>query len=176
MDLTVDHRVTLNDGHTMPLFGLGVFNAGAGHHTRDAVTWALDAGYRLIDTAAVYDNEREVGEAVRAADVAREEVFVTTKLWNSDHGYDQGIAACEQSLAKLDLDYIDLYLIHWPVDKLRSDSWRALIELRDRGVCRSIGVSNYTIRHLDKMLEQSDVVPVFDLYLHSSDKYLYGAV
>lgn len=159
MNLTIDYRVTLNDGHTMPLFGLGVFNVGSGQHTRNAVMWALDAGYRLIDTAAIYGNEWEVGEAIRTANVAREEVFVTTKLWNSEHGYDQAIAACENSLTKMGLDYVDLYLIHWPVEKLRMESWRALVTLRDRGICRSIGVSNYTIQHLDQLVKQSEVMP-----------------
>ncbi len=120
---------------------------------------ALDCGYRLIDTAKIYGNERDVGIAVRESGVPRKEVVVTTKLWNSDQGYESAIHACQQSLRELNLDYVDLYLIHWPASSRRGESWRALVELRKEGLCRSIGVSNYMIPHLRELLAESEVVP-----------------
>jgi diketogulonate reductase-like aldo/keto reductase len=119
-------------------------------------------GYRHVDTASLYGNEEDVGRGVRGSGMPREEVFVTTKLWNSDHGYDSALSACERSLRRLGLGYIDLYLIHWPVPELRDETWRALVELQRRGSCRAIGVSNYTIRHLQELLDSSEVVPDVD--------------
>jgi diketogulonate reductase-like aldo/keto reductase len=149
----------LNDGSRMPWLGLGVYRTAAGAACQRAVTHALSAGYRHIDTAALYGNERDVGRAVREAGIPREQVFVVTKLWNSDHGYASALKACDESLRRLDLDYVDLYLIHWPESGKRLDSWRALVELQARGKCRSIGVSNYTIAHLKELLAHSKVVP-----------------
>ncbi len=149
----------LNDGSRMPWLGLGAYRIAAGKPCLQAVTHALSVGYRHIDTAAFYGNEEDVGRAVRESGIAREKVFVVTKLWNSDQGYASAIRACDQSLAKLKLDYIDLYLIHWPEPRRRLDSWRALVELRKQGKCRSIGVSNYTIAHLQELMAHSDVVP-----------------
>ncbi len=146
----------------MPLLGLGVYQTSPGRATEEAVKTALRVGYRHIDTASLYGNEESVGVAVRESGLPREQVFVTTKLWNSDHGYDSALRACDRSLRRLGLGYIDLYLIHWPVSELRDDSWRALIELQRRGSCRAIGVSNYTIRHLGELLEGSKVVPDVD--------------
>lgn len=159
MSWQFDTRIPLNDGNRIPVFGLGVYRAEAGGEAKQAVKWALELGYRHVDTARVYRNEEDVGEAIRESGVPREEIFVTTKLWNDDHGYDQAIRACEESLQRLGLDYVDLYLIHWPVEEKRHDSWRALIELKRRGLCRSIGVSNYTVRHLQELLDRSDVTP-----------------
>jgi len=119
-------------------------------------------GYRHFDTASLYGNEEDVGRAVRESGVPREEVFITTKLWNDDQGYDSALRACDQSLRRLGLGYIDLYIIHWPVPELREESWKALVELQRRGACRAIGVSNYTIRHLEELLGGSDVVPDVD--------------
>jgi diketogulonate reductase-like aldo/keto reductase len=149
----------LSDGSRMPWVGLGVYRIAAGKPCLRAVTHALSVGYHHIDTAAFYGNEEDVGRAVRESGIAREKVFVVTKLWNSDQGYASAIQACDQSLAKLKLDYIDLYLIHWPEPRRRLDSWRALVELRKQGKCRSIGVSNYTIAHLQELMAHSDVVP-----------------
>lgn len=149
----------LSDGTRMPWLGLGVYRIGPGSACVDAVRHALSIGYRHIDTAALYGNEADVGRAVRASGLAREEVFVATKLWNSDHGYASTIRACEASLARLGLDYIDLYLIHWPEPGRRLDAWRALVELRRQGKCRSIGVSNYTIAHLQELMAHSEVRP-----------------
>lgn len=146
----------------MPVLGLGVFQSAPGPDTRNAVAWALEAGYRLIDTAAMYGNEGDVGAAVRASGVPRAEVFVTTKLWHTEHGYASAKNACHRSLELLGLDYIDLYLIHWPRANSpsdRLDSWRALEELKSEGLCRAIGVSNYAPRHLDELAAHSSLVP-----------------
>ena len=152
-------KVTLNNGIEMPLLGLGTYMMRRGKETEDAVRWALEAGYRLIDTATLYENEHSVGRAIKKSRVPREEVFVTTKLWNDDHGYKRALAAFHESLGRLGLEYVDLYLIHWPVERLRGDSWRALETLLADGKCRAIGVSNYTIRHLERLLESSSTVP-----------------
>ena len=155
--------VELRSGVRMPRLGLGVFRAGSGAGTRDAVLAALDAGYRHVDTAAVYGNEVEVGEAIRAfcgeTGVRREEVFVTTKLWNDDHGYDQALAAYDRSERALGIGPVGLFLIHWPVPEKRLDSWRALSRLRTEGRCRAIGVSNFTARHLEELANVAETVP-----------------
>jgi diketogulonate reductase-like aldo/keto reductase len=143
----------------MPWVGLGVYRIPAGKPCLRAVTHALSIGYRHIDTAAFYGNEGDVGRAVRESGIPREQIFVVTKLWNSDQGYASALKACNESLAKLALDYIDLYLIHWPEPGRRLDSWRALVELRKQGKCRSIGVSNYTIAHLEELMAHSNVAP-----------------
>ncbi len=156
MHLALDSTLQLNDGAHMPRLGLGVYQMA---HCKDAVLHALNSGYRYIDTAALYGNEADVGRAVRESARPRGEVFVATKLWNADQGFERAVKAGEASLGKLGLDYIDLYLIHWPEPGKRGDSWRALIELRKRGVARSIGVSNYTIAHLKELMASSDVVP-----------------
>ena len=157
--LALDTRVPLLDGRAMPLFGLGVWQA-RGEETTAAVATALREGYRLVDTARLYANEAEVGRAVRESGLPREEVWVTTKLWNSDHGYDQAMRAAEVSRDALGLGPIDLYLIHYPVPRRRLDSWRALRQLQADGVVRSIGVSNFTIRHLEELIADGGVVPV----------------
>jgi len=149
----------LSDGNRMPWVGLGVYRIAAGKPCLRAVTHALSVGYRHIDTAAFYGNEEDVGRAVRESGVPRSDIFVVTKLWNSDQGYASAIKACHASLAKLGLDYVDLYLIHWPETGKRLDSWRALVELNKQGKCRSIGVSNYTIAHLRELMANSAVVP-----------------
>ncbi len=159
MDLTLTKRKQLVHGGKIPVLGLGVWQAAAGEETRSAVREALSCGYRLIDTAGIYGNEKQVGEAVRASGLPPGEIFVTTKLWNADHGYDATIRACRASLSNLGLPSIDLYLIHWPVEGKRIDTWKAMVALREEGLCRAIGVSNYTIAHLTELLEVSPVVP-----------------
>src|SRR3989440_12486422 len=134
MALTMESRITLNDGAKIPVLGLGVWQAGAGKETRKAVSAALESGYRLIDTAKLYGNERDVGAAVRESGSPRDEIFVTTKLWNSDHGYESALRAFEKSRPELGLDYVDLYLIHWPVPGLRHESWKALLKIHDEGL------------------------------------------
>ena len=151
--------VKLNNGVDIPLLGLGVYQSAPGKTTRDAVRHALKCGYRLVDTARVYGNEQDVGLALRGSGLSREEVFVTTKLRNGDHGYDSTIRACEESLRRLGLKYLDLYLIHWPVSGVRNESWRAMEKLLKDGKCRAIGVSNYTINHLSEMLASSNTIP-----------------
>jgi methylglyoxal/glyoxal reductase len=162
MTLTLQSRVKLNNGVEIPVLGLGVFRAGQGKETQQAIRWALEAGYRHIDTAKVYGNERDVGIAVRDSGLPREELFITTKLWNSDHGAKAAVRACEDSLRALGLEQIDLYLIHWPVERLRLESWKALEGLLRDGKCRAIGVSNYTVRHLDELLAAGLTVPAVD--------------
>lgn len=159
---TIKSTAKLNNGAEIPLLGLGVFKASPGRETRDAVLHALKAGYRHIDTAAMYGNERDVGEAVRESGIPREEVFITTKLWNSDHGYDRALRAFRKSLDNLGMDYVDLYLIHWPVEDRRVETWKALMKLREEKKCRAIGVSNFTIRHLEELLSQTSVVPAIN--------------
>ena len=157
--LSIDTRVTLNDGVAVPLLGLGTYQIASGGRCERAVAHALKRGYRHIDTAALYNNEADVGRAVRSSGLAREAIFVTTKLWNSDHGYDATLRAFDRSLVRLGLETIDLYLIHWPESGKRLESWRAMVEIRKQGRCRSIGVSNFTTRHLQELLRHSDTVP-----------------
>jgi len=155
-------RVPLRGGGAIPVLGLGVFQTTPGPETRQAVAAALEEGYRLIDTAAMYGNEADVGDAVRASGLPREEVFVTTKLWYTDHGYEAAKQAAARSLQKLGLGYIDLYLIHWPRANSPEDrlgSWRALEELHREGLARAIGVSNYAVRHLEELRGHATTVP-----------------
>ena len=159
MQVGIERRVTLNSGVKMPWLGLGVYQSSAGQGTQKAVQAAFDYGYRLIDTARIYGNEKDVRTAVRQSGLPRDEVFVTTKLWNSDHGYDSTLRAFQESLRRLGLTYVDLYLIHWPQPGLRNETWKAMIKLLKEGKTRSIGVSNYTIEHLKELLRESDVVP-----------------
>ena len=156
----VGTTVTLPGGAQLPHLGLGVFKARSDGPARIAVLAAFELGYRHIDTAAVYRNEQDVGEAIRASGVPRPEIFVTTKLWNSDQGFDAALRAFDVSLARLGLDYVDLYLVHWPVPKRRRDSWRALERLHGEGRARAIGVSNYMVNHLEELLGESRVPPV----------------
>jgi len=142
----------LRSGRTIPQLGLGVWQAPAGATTREAVTTALRLGYRHIDTARIYQNEADVGAAIKECGIPREQIFVTTKLWNDDHGHDKALRAFDASAKRLGLDYIDLYLIHWPVPRLRLESWRALEELHAAKRARSIGVSNFLVPHLKELL------------------------
>jgi diketogulonate reductase-like aldo/keto reductase len=149
----------LNTGAHIPQVGLGVWQIGPGDSTRQAVAAALSSGYRHIDTARIYGNESEVGEAIRASGIPRHEVFVTTKLWNEDQGYDRALRAFDASLSRLGLDYLDLYLIHWPVRGQRLDSWRALERLYEEKRARAIGVSNFLRPHLEEVLAHAHTVP-----------------
>ncbi len=171
-NLTIDTRITLNNGIKIPIFGLGTYLNDNGKQAIDSILYALEIGYRHIDTAAMYENEEEVGTAIRESDIPREEIFVTTKLWNSDHGYNNTIKAFHRSLKLLKLDYVDLYLIHWPVENIRLESWRALQKLYYDGLCKSIGVSNYMERHLDELLNNSSVIPVVNQVEFSPFLYL----
>lgn len=170
--LRMDTKVRLNNGIEMPIFGLGTYQTESGKEAGEAVLHALEIGYRHIDTAAMYGNEEDVGDAIKESGIRREEIFVTTKLWNSDHGYDKALAAFEESQKKLGLDYVDLYLIHWPVQDLRKESWRALEKLLKEGRCRAIGVSNYMTQHLEELLEGSSTVPAVNQVEFSPYLYL----
>lgn len=150
----------LHNGVQMPWFGLGVYKAQAGQEVESAVISALQQGYRSIDTAALYQNEEGVGEALRASGVARDEVFVTTKVWNSDQGYDATLRAFDRSQEKLGLSVIDLYLIHWPVKGKYKETWRALETLYVEGRVRAIGVSNFQVHHLQDILADCAVRPM----------------
>lgn len=155
--------IPLNDGHRIPQLGFGVFKTPPAE-TAAAVGAAFDAGYRHIDTAAIYGNEEGVGQAIAASGLARDELFITTKLWNADQGYDSALKALDLSLDKLKLDYVDLYLIHWPVPSrgLALDSWKALIKAREAGRIRSIGVSNFRAEDLDAIIDATGVTPVLN--------------
>ena len=155
-------RVVLNNGVEMPRFGLGVYKAEDGEEVKEAVKAALEAGYRSIDTAAFYDNESGVGAAIEESDVPREEIFVTTKVWNDQQGYDETLAAFKESKEKLGLDYIDLYLIHWPIKDKFTDTWRALEKLYKDGEVRAIGVSNFKPHHLQELMKEAEYVPVLN--------------
>jgi 2,5-diketo-D-gluconate reductase A len=160
--------VTLNDGNSIPAIGLGVWQTPA-DDTERAVGAALAAGYRHVDTAAAYGNEAEVGRAIAASGLPREDVFLVTKLWNSEQGYDKTLKAFDASVAKLGVDYLDLYLIHWPVPELNAfvDTFKAFANLRDQGSIRSIGVSNFEPEHLRILVDATGIVPaVNQIELH----------
>jgi diketogulonate reductase-like aldo/keto reductase len=152
--------VRLSDGVEIPQLGFGVFQVPP-RETADVVTQAFDAGYRHIDTAAAYRNEAGVGQAFRASGLGRDEVFITTKCFNDDHGYDDARDAFQASLDRLELDFVDLYLIHWPVPSkdLYVETWKAFIGLQKEGLVRSIGVSNFQPDHLDRIIEETGVTP-----------------
>ncbi|HSN89620.1 MAG TPA: aldo/keto reductase [Anaeromyxobacteraceae bacterium] len=156
---TLRSTVPIAKGVEIPMLGLGVYQSRPGQETYDAVRLALEVGYRHVDTARVYGNERDVGRAVRDSGIPRDQVFVTTKLWNADHGYDPALRACDQSLARLGMDRVDLYLVHWPVEGQRAETWRAMERVLADGKARAIGVSNYTIRHLDELAGYASVPP-----------------
>jgi len=158
----------LNNGVEMPQLGFGVFLVPA-DEVVEPVRLALDAGYRLIDTAKLYGNEEGVGRAIRDSGIPRDEIFVTTKVWNSDHGYDATLRAFDDSQKRLGLDVVDLYLIHWPTPQrdLYVDTWRAFEQLYADGRVRAIGVSNFTVAHLERLLGETTVVPaVNQIELH----------
>jgi 2,5-diketo-D-gluconate reductase A len=163
--LTATHTpaITLNDGNTIPQLGYGIWQVDR-DRTRDLVLHAISAGYRHIDGAAAYGNERELGEAIAAADVPREQLFITTKLWNADQGYDKTLRAFDASMEKLGLDYLDLYLIHWPCPSLGlyGETWRAFEKLQADGRVRSIGVSNFRVEDLQRLIDEHDVVPAIN--------------
>ncbi len=150
----------LINGITMPQLGLGVYKMTDPQQTVEAITYAIETGYRAIDTATIYDNERETGEAVRHASVPRKELFITSKVWNTDQGYDQTLRAFEASLERLGLDYLDLYLTHWPVSEKYVDTYRAIERLYDEKLIRATGVSNHHAHHLEKIFTKANVMPM----------------
>jgi len=150
----------LHNGVEMPYFGLGVYLSKDGQEVINAIKWAVDAGYRHIDTASIYKNEEGVGIGVKEASVAREELFVVSKVWNSDQGYESTLKAFDDSLKRLGMDYLDLYLIHWPVEGKYKETWRALEKLYAEGRVRAIGVSNFLQHHLEDLMAYAEVVPM----------------
>ncbi len=171
--IDLNTTITLNNGVRMPVLGLGTWQI-TGKKVEEVILSALDTGYRHIDTAAAYHNESEIGKALIISGIPREDVFITTKLWNSEHGYNKAIAACDKSLKNLGLDYVDLYLIHWPVTGLYTETWTAMERLFASGKCRAIGVSNFTIRHLEALLKESATIPAvnqveFSPYLYQKE-------
>lgn len=160
--------IKLNDGRVIPQLGLGVWQT-PDDVAAPVVQTALEAGYRSVDTAAIYGNEKGVGKGLEASGVARDQVFVTTKLWNDRQGYDSALTALDKSLGRLGLDHVDLYLIHWPAPSkgLFIDSWKALIQAQKDGKAKSIGVSNFAVEHLERIIEATGVTPaVNQIELH----------
>ncbi|MCX7879829.1 MAG: aldo/keto reductase [Ignavibacteria bacterium] len=167
-------KIKMNNDIEIPILGLGTYMLKPGEECYNACLWAFEVGYRHIDTASFYGNEEDVGRAVRDSGIKREDIFVTTKVWNDDQGYDKTLEAVDKSLTKLGFDYIDLYLIHWPVPTLRRQTWKALEKVYDQGIVASIGVSNYTISHLQELFNYANVIPVvnqveFSPYLYQKE-------
>ncbi|WP_203334847.1 aldo/keto reductase [Planococcus beigongshangi] len=160
LELTINSTKTLHNGVEMPRFGLGVYKMTDREQAVQAMETAIDAGYKAIDTATVYENEREVGEAVRNSSVKREELFITSKVWNTDQGYDGTLRAFEASLERLGFDYLDLYLTHWPVPGKYEDTYRAIQRLYDEKLVRAIGVSNHHQPHLERILAKANTKPM----------------
>jgi diketogulonate reductase-like aldo/keto reductase len=157
---SINDCTVLSNGIKMPWLGLGVWQVEDGAEVKNTVKWAIKAGYRSIDTAAAYGNEAGVEKAIKECGVAREELFITTKLWNANQGYETALKAFEKSRKLLGLEYVDLYLIHWPVKGKYVDSWKALVKLYQDGLVRAIGVSNFHTHHLEDVMSDSGVVPM----------------
>ena len=156
---SIADAVILSSGTRMPLLGVGTFRSAPGQETTHSVAAALQIGYRSVDTASMYENEANVGEAILASGIPREELFVASKVWNDEQGYEGTLAAFERSRGRLGLDYLDLYLVHWPVPRLMAGTWRAMEELHASGRARAIGVCNHLIAHLEVLLALAEVVP-----------------
>ena len=168
---------SLNNGNKMPLLGLGVYDMHAAEAVQ-AVRFALETGYRLIDTAAMYENEVQIGEGIRQSGISRDEIFLTTKVNNPDQGYDQTLRAFDESLIKLNTEYIDLYLIHWPIKHKRKDTWKAIEFLYQNKRVKNIGVANYLLPFMKELEEYSSVVPAvnqmeFSPYLFLENEWAY---
>jgi len=157
---SLSSTVRLSNGVEIPLVGLGVFKSPPGKETEQAVRWALEIGYRHIDTAAFYQNEQDVARGLKASGVPREKVFITTKVWNTDQGYEPALKAFDRSRRALEVDVVDLYLVHWPVRGKFTDTWRALEKLLSDGKVRAVGVSNFLVHHLEELRASSSVAPV----------------
>lgn len=156
----INGKVKLNNGYEMPYFGLGVYKSKDGDEVKNAIHFALKAGYRHIDTASFYKNEEGVGEAIKESDIPREEIFVTSKVWNDDQGYEGTLKAIDESLAKLQMDYLDLYLIHWPVPDTLTETWRAMEEIYRSGKVKAIGLCNCVEHQMDEVIENGTIKPM----------------
>jgi methylglyoxal/glyoxal reductase len=157
---SIHDRTVLHNGVQMPWLGLGVYKAEEGEEVVQAIKWALDAGYRSIDTASFYDNEAGVGKAIRESNVPREDLFITTKVWNTEQGYDKTLAAFDASLERLGLEYVDLYLIHWPVPGKYKETWKAVEKIYQDGKAKAIGVSNFKQHHLEDLIADAEIKPM----------------
>ncbi len=157
--LTLHSKITLNNGTKIPILGFGTWKIAPGPSAQNAISHALDTGFRHIDTARIYLNEKSIGKAIAKSSVDRKDIFLTTKLWNSDQGYGKTLKAFDKSLSRLGQEYVDLYLMHWPVPELRLETWRAMVEIYKSGRAKAIGVSNFTEEHLAELLSHTDVVP-----------------
>jgi diketogulonate reductase-like aldo/keto reductase len=170
MDMPALHSLAdsaeIAPGIRMPRLGLGTFRSRPGAEVEDEVAWGIEAGYRGIDTASMYGNEEGVGRAIAASGVPRHDLFVATKVWNDEQGYDGTMAACERSLKRLGLDYVDLYLIHWPQPAETRETWRAMQKLRSERLVRAIGVCNFLLPHLEELLAFADIPPAVDQVEH----------
>jgi methylglyoxal/glyoxal reductase len=161
MNITdIKGTTTLHNGKEMPYFGLGVFQSADGNEVKNAIKYAFDAGYRHIDTAAIYRNEEGVGEAIKEYGIKRNEIFVTSKVWNADQGFNSTLKAYDESLKTLDLDYLDLYLVHWPVKGKYKETWKALEKIYKEGRVKAIGVSNFMLHHLKDLLSDAEIIPM----------------
>lgn len=169
--MNINSTVLLDNGVEIPILGLGTYQSEKGKETQNAVRYALDLGYRHFDTAAIYGNESDIGIALKESKVDLNDVFITTKVWNTDQGYDSTLKALDTSLSKLGMDYVDLYLVHWPLPEKRLETWKAMIKIYEMGKARSIGISNYTERHIDELLKDSPIVPVINQF--EITPYLY---
>ncbi len=157
--MDISSKVKLNNGIEMPILGLGVFRSEEGEEVENAVKTALMHGYLGIDTASIYQNERGVGKAIKESGLNREDIFLTSKVWNTEQGYGRTLKAFSNSLDKLQTEYLDLYLIHWPKGKRSVETWKALEELYEEGKIRAIGVSNFLIHHLEEFLPECKIIP-----------------
>ncbi|MET3319821.1 UNVERIFIED_ORG: diketogulonate reductase-like aldo/keto reductase [Peribacillus simplex] len=157
---SIEETISLHNGVKMPQLGFGVFKVKNGSETVESVKKAIEVGYRSIDTAAVYENEEGVGQAIRESGISREELFITSKVWNTDQGFETTLQAFDDSLKRLGLEYLDLYLIHWPGKDKYLETWKALEKLYNEGKVKSIGVSNFHVHHLEKLLANSEIKPV----------------
>ena len=156
--------VKLWNGLEMPYLGLGVFEMAKGKETIQAIHWALEAGYRHIDTASLYMNEQSVGDAVKTSGVKRNDIFITTKMWNSEQGYRNALDAFHRSLDKLQTDYVDLYLIHWPVKGKYIETWEALEELYSKKLVKAVGVSNFLEHHIQELIDRNHLIPMVNQF------------
>jgi methylglyoxal/glyoxal reductase len=160
MASSIHDRAVLHNGVQMPWIGLGVYKAEDGDEVIQSIKWAIDAGYRSIDTASLYNNEAGVGQAIAESDVPREDLFITTKVWNTDQGYEEALSAFDASLELLGLDYVDLYLVHWPVPGKYKETWRALEKIYEDGRAKAIGVSNFKKHHLEDLIADAKIKPM----------------
>lgn len=161
---SIDDCVDLANGVRMPVFGLGTYKTPDGAEVENAVRAALDSGYRSIDTASLYDNEKGIGRALKESGLPREKVFITTKVWNAEQGYPETLKAFDRSRKRLGTEYVDLYLIHWPVKDKYAETWKAMEELLDRGITRAIGVSNFLVHHIEDLLKNATIAPMVNQF------------